>query len=184
MQPHPGVTPRSYRVPIVVLAALLFLLVGGIVVVLSARAGGRGPCPVGDWDVVSYQDAVRVDAIGETLTFTGGAGTVLRLHGDGTGETDYGSGVTFTAAAPDGRTVKIDVAGPARFRYELGAAGDTIVVTPAGNETTSQLFIGDARFGAKAKYSDDPASRSYRLACRDDSLAQDDGSLVVGYRRR
>jgi hypothetical protein len=184
MQPHPGVTPRSYRVPIVVLSALLFLLVGGIVVVLSARAGGRGPCAVGDWDVVSYQDAVRVDQIDATLTFTGGAGTVLRLRGDGTGEKDYGAGVTFTAEAPDGRTVKIEVAGPARFRYELGPAGDTIVVTPTGNDTTSQLFIADARFGAKAKYNDATESRSYQLACRDDSLTQDDGSLVVGYRRR
>jgi hypothetical protein len=184
MQPHPGVTPRSHRVPIVVLSALLFVLVGGIVVVLSARAGGRAPCPVGDWDVASYQDAVPVDAIGETLTFTGGAGTVLRLRGDGTGETDYGDGVTFTAAAPDGRTIKIEVAGPTRFRYQLTAAGDAISVTPTGNDTTSQLFIGDARFGATAKYSDETETRSYRLACRDDSLTQDDGKLAVGYRRR
>jgi len=184
MQPYPGANPRSYRVPIVVLSVLLFLLVGGIVVVLSARAGERAPCPVGDWDVASYQDAVPVEAIGETLIFTGGAGTVLRLHGDGTGETDYGAGVTFAAAAPDGRTVKIEVAGPARFRYELGPAGDTIVVTPAGNDTTSQLFIADAPFGAKAKYSDETASKLYRLACLDDSLTQDDGQLVVGYRRR
>ncbi|GIF46973.1 hypothetical protein DFJ67_2301 [Asanoa ferruginea] len=184
MQPHPGVTPRSYRVPIVVLSALLFVLVGGIVVVLSARAGGRAPCPVGEWTVESYRDAVPVDAIGQTLTFTGGAGTILRLRGDGTGETDYGAGVTFTAAAPDGRTVKIEVSGPARFRYELTAAGGDISVTPVSNDTTSQLFIGATRLGAPAKYSDSAKTRSYRLVCRQDSLTQDDDQLAVGYRRR
>ncbi|MEV4621733.1 hypothetical protein AB0J74_23870 [Asanoa sp. NPDC049573] len=184
MQPSSGSPPRSYRAPIVVLAALLFLLVGGIVVVLSARAGGRAPCPVGEWAVATYQDAVPVDAIGQTLVFTGGAGTVLRLRDDGTGETDYGTGVTFTAAAPDGRTVRINVAGPARFRYELAAAGSTISVTPAANDTTSQVFIGDTPLGAEGKYSDKTETRSFRVACQDDSLTQDDGRLVVEYRRR
>jgi len=185
MQPNPGVAPRSYRVPIVVLSVLLFLLVGAIVVVQASRAGRRAaqPCPVGEWDVASYREAVRVPSLPDPVNFSGGVGTILRLRADGTGETDYGTGVTFTAEAPGGRPVRLEAAGPVRFRYELRTG--SIVVTPAGNDATSQLFIDDAPYGPRAKFRDDPAEgRSYRLGCAGDALTQDDGRLVVGYRRR
>ncbi|WP_089250309.1 hypothetical protein [Asanoa hainanensis] len=183
MQSDPGVAPRSYRVPIVVLAVLLFLLVGAIVVVQASRAGERAAlrCPVGEWDVVSYREAVPVAALPEPVIFTGGAGTILRLRADGTGETDYGTGVRFTASAPDGRPIRLDAAGPVRFRYELRPG--SIVVTPAGNDATSQLYIDGVAYGSRVKFRDEPAA-SYRLTCAGDALTQDDGVLVVGYRRR
>ncbi|GIF69885.1 hypothetical protein Ais01nite_79200 [Asanoa ishikariensis] len=185
MQSAPGVAPRSYRVPIVVLSVLLFLLVGAIVVVQASRAGERAAlrCSVGEWDVGSYRDAVQVPPFPEPVIFTGGAGTILRLRADGTGEIDYGTRVRFTAEAPDGRPIWLEVGGPLRFDYELRPG--SIFVTPTGNDATSQLFIDGTRVGSPAKFRDEGAEgRSYRLTCAGDSLTQDDGVLVVGYRRR
>ncbi|MEV4535632.1 hypothetical protein AB0J82_17560 [Asanoa sp. NPDC049518] len=180
-----SVAPRSYRVPIVVLSVLLFLLVGAIVVVQASRAGERAAlrCAVGEWDVTSYREEVPVPSLSGPVVFTGGAGTILRLRDDGTGETDYGNGVRFTAQAPDGRPIRLEATGPVRFRYELRPG--SILVTPAGNDATSQLFLNDTPYGSPTKFRDDPAEgRSYRLACAGDSLSQDDGVLVVSYRRR
>ncbi|MDG4822151.1 hypothetical protein O7635_09825 [Asanoa sp. WMMD1127] len=185
MQPTPGATPRSYRVPIVVLSVVLFLLVGAIVVVQAGRAGraANTPCAVGEWDVVSYREAVPVPTFAEAVSFTGGSGTVLRLAADGTGETDYGTKATFAGRAPDGRLVRLEVAGPVRFRYELGT--DSISVTPAGNAATSQLFIDDTAYGPPAPVRDEAAEpRSFRLDCAGDALTQEDDRLLVGYRRR
>ena len=132
MQRNGASPPRSYRVPIAVLSVVLFLLLGAIVVVVSARAGRQAdqPCAVGEWDVTSYRDAVYVEEIDATVTFTGGTDAVLRLRADGTGETDYGAGVSFEAAAPDGREIRIDVSGIVHFTYALGSDG-SVVVTPA-----------------------------------------------------
>ncbi|GAA1850147.1 hypothetical protein [Asanoa iriomotensis] len=186
MQPNPGATPRSHRAPIVVLSVVLFLLLGAIVVVQASRAGRRAadPCPVGEWDVVSYREVVELDDLRQTVTFGGGTGTVLRLRANGTGETDYGSGVTFTAEAPDGRPIRLEVAGPVRFRYSLATGGGSISVSPAGNDASSQLFINDAANGPRAGFVDPVGARSFRIECGGDSLTQDDGRLVVGYRRR
>ncbi|WP_203710628.1 hypothetical protein [Asanoa siamensis] len=186
MQPNPGATARSYRVPIVVLSVVLFLLVGAIVVVQAGRAGRRAadPCPVGEWDVVSYREAVRVRALPDPVTFVGGTGTVLTLRADGAGETDYGDRVTFTAEAPDGRPIRLEAAGPVYFRYTLSGAGDAVTVSPAGNEATSQLFVDGVAVGAPAKFADPESPRTYRVDCAGDSLTQDDGRLTVGYRRR
>jgi hypothetical protein len=175
----------SYRVPIVALSVLLFLLVGSIVVILAGRAGQRdaSPCPVGEWDVLSYREFVRVDALGTEVTFHGGSGVVLRLRADGTGETDYGAGVSFSSVAPDGRSIRLVVAGPVRFAYTLAPAGDSISVRPAGADATSQLFIDGSAYGSRERFEPEDA-RSYKIECSPATLVQSDEHLSVGYRRR
>ncbi|MEV0714673.1 hypothetical protein [Asanoa sp. NPDC050611] len=176
----------SYRVPIVTLSVLLFLLVAAIVVIQAGRAGQRAaePCPVGDWDVLDYREQVAVEGLSSEVTFRGGEGTVLRLRADGTGETDYGARTTFTASAPDGRPIRLEVAGPVRFRYSLAADGRSISVSPAGNDATSQLFISDTAYGPRSKFQDPTGARSFKIDCSPVTLIQDDGRLSVGYRRR
>ncbi len=79
--------------------------------------------------------------------------------------------------------MRLEAAGPVRFRYELRTG--SIFVTPAGNDATSRLFIDDVPYGPRVKFRDDPVEgRSYRLGCAGDALTQDDGRLVVSYRRR
>ena len=191
MQPYVGAPPapqrpRSYMVPIVVLATVLFLLVAAIVVVASTRAGklAGAACPVGEWNVVDYREVVAIEALDTTVTFTGGKGTILRLKVDGTGETDYGRGSTFSGQAPDGRGIRLDITGPVRFTYRLSAKGDSVFVTPAGNDATFQLSIDGEPYGGRQKFVDDLTSKSYSVECDEDSLTQDGSGLTVGYERR
>jgi len=171
----------------VVLSTVLFVLVAAIVVVLANRAGAdraKQPCLVGVWRMTDYREVVYLQALDNTVTFTGGAGTVLRLDKDGTGESDYGTGTSFYADTPDGRKIRLEMRGPVRFTYRLTSTGEAIELKPAGNEATSRLYLDGQPSGPETPYQDELTGKIYQVTCAGDTLTQEGSAMTVRYRRR
>ena len=121
---------RPSAVPLIVLSVIAVILVIGIVGVVVVRAadddepggggnggttaGGIDKCVVGTWRITSAKE--KVDLNGTLSEFTARGGTV-ELKNDGTGKTDYGSGVTYTGKV-SGQNVTITFTGSVTFSFK------------------------------------------------------------------
>lgn len=167
-QPQPSRRPST--LPLIVLSVVAVILVIGIVSVVVIRAsrdddsgtGGNGGttasgvdrCVVGSWRVTSAKE--KVEQQGTVVEFTARGGTV-DLKADGTGKTDYGSGVVYTGRV-SGQSVTITFTGSATFNFKTvdgsftfsnPVANGSAAVKVNGTQTTSIPLTMDTK---PAKY--------------------------------
>jgi hypothetical protein len=171
---------RPSTVPLIVLSIVAVILVVGIVSVVVIRAGseagngdngnnngttasGIDSCVVGTWRVTSAKEKVDMDG---TLTeFTAKGGTV-ELKADGTGKSDYGSGVTYTGKV-SGQSVAITFTGSVSFSYKT-SDGSFTFSNPSANGTATVKVNGTTTTTIPLDMDTKPA----KYECSGNSLTQ------------
>jgi hypothetical protein len=177
--PAPPPARRPSTVPLIVLSAVAVILVIGIVGVVVVRAskddpggnggtggttaGGIDKCVVGTWRVTSAKE--RVDMDGTLTEFTARGGTV-ELKSDGTGRTDYGSGVTYTGKV-SGQSVAITFTGSATYSFKT-SDGSFTFSNPSANGTATVKVNGTTTTTIPLDMDTKPA----KYECSGNSLTQ------------
>jgi hypothetical protein len=142
---------RPSTVPLIVLSVVAVILVIGIVGVVVVRAGqdedkgggggttaaGIDECVVGTWRVTSAKE--KVEQNGTITEFTSRGGTV-ELKADGTGRSDYGSGVVYTGRV-SGQSVTITFTGSVTFSFKTVDSSFTFS-NPSPNGTATVKVNG------------------------------------------
>jgi hypothetical protein len=141
----------------------------------SAAAGAVDTCVVGEWQNVKASYTNKENGIALTTD----KGEVLRLRADGTGEADYGSGVTLKGKY-GGVTSEVMYIGKVTFRYST--ANGTFTYTEVRSDAREVVFrsgriVSNERIAAVAADSD-----SY--TCSGDTMRVTSAGAEDDYRRR
>ena len=108
-------------------------------------AAGLDPCLVGTWRGVSGSQFN--DILGEPTEFNGPGPDSVTLKPNGTGSTDYGTGVTYTANVP-GESLTEVVVGSDSYDYQT--TGGTVVFTDIQANGTETLYLNGVADGSTA----------------------------------
>jgi hypothetical protein len=195
---YPPPAPRRSLAPLVMVTVMVMTVVAGAVTIVylltgdrsdrpapaavasappSASASASGAvdaCVVGDWQNVrsALTDAER------GVSLTTDKGEILRLRADGTGEADFGSGVTLKGKY-GGVTAEVMYIGKITFRYST--AGGTLTYTDVQSDAREVVFrsgriVSNERIAAEAD------SDSY--TCSGDTMRVTSEGSDDEYRRR
>jgi hypothetical protein len=197
--PAPQRVRTSSIAPLFMVTVMVVVVVAGAVSVVYLLAGGRnggpqtGPaaaappsaapsassrvdaCVLGEWQATSW----KLTDTDDTSLTTDNAG-IMRLRADGTGEFDFGSGVTLKGKL-SGETTEILIIGTVGFSYET-----------ANQTLTSRVVAADARrvvfqkgrTVANERYGDDGTPSTDTYVCSGDTLRFTSDGQELEYRRK
>jgi hypothetical protein len=200
---RPAPAPRRVRnssiAPLFMVTVMVVVVVAGAVSVVYLLTGGRDggsrpgqvpaappsaaasaashadACLVGEWQATSWK---LTDTDDTSLTTDNGG--IMRLRADGTGEFDFGSGVTLKGKL-SGETTEMLIIGKVSFSYET-----------ANRTLTSRVVAADARRVVFQKgkavenerYGDDGTPSTDTYVCSGDTVRFTSEGQELEYRRR